>query len=291
MPRSACLSRTSRPRTTSPSGPSAFLRRSSSLTLAAAAAVALSLAASPALARTKKKTDEPAPAAAEPAKPTGPVAPPADSLGRVHFGPEGEGQGKVTVKSTNGEKVQVFLEGRYFGDTPITIWSVPKGDYIVEGTFPDGQQKSRPVNVSEGDEATVDLAAGKIETPGTAKGGFMGGEISPNRLRLAKGLLIGGGVFLAAGAVFGILKIMKENDYKNAPNDQATLDSIANDGKRDALLANIGFVTGGLLIIGAGVAALPMFMKSNPEKAPTMAFVVAPGTTAHSGSAIFTLRF
>jgi hypothetical protein len=275
-----------------PSGPSAFLRRCSSLSPALVAAVALSLAASPALARTKKKTEDTTPAAAaEPAKPTGPVAPPADSLGRVHFGPEGESQGKVTVKSAGGEKVQVFLEGRYFGDTPVTIWSVPKGDYIVEGTFPDGRQVSRPVNVSEGEEANVDLAAGKIETPGAAKGGFMSGEIAPNRLKLAKGLLIGGGVLLTAGVVFGILELKKESDYKSAPNDQATLDNIANDGKRFALLANIGYVTGGLLIIGAGVAALPMFLKPNPEKAPTMAFAVVPGATSHSGSATFTLRF
>ena len=105
----------------------------------------------------KLKMDPTAPETAEPA---GPVPPEADADGHVNYGnPQAEGLGRVTVKSISGDKIQVYLEGRYFGDAPITIYSVPKGDYIVEGTFVwSGKQVSQPVSVSENEEATVELA-------------------------------------------------------------------------------------------------------------------------------------
>src|SRR5204863_2192912 len=96
------------------------------------------------------------PTVPETPEPTGPVPPEPDASGHVNFGnPQAEGIGRVTVTSPTGEKVQVYLEGRYFGDTPVTIYSVPKGDYIVEGTIPaSGKQLSKPVSVSENEEAT-----------------------------------------------------------------------------------------------------------------------------------------
>ena len=60
-------------------------------------------------------------------------APKTDSLGHVHFAsPNGEGLGRVVVNAPATDKVKVFLEGRLFGTAPLTIYSVPKGDYIVE---------------------------------------------------------------------------------------------------------------------------------------------------------------
>ena len=75
------------------------------------------------------------------------VAPIKDSLGRVHFAATSN-SGKVTVKAPAAEKIQVLLDGRYFGEAPVTIHSVPKGDYIVEGHFPEGKIVSKPLNVS-----------------------------------------------------------------------------------------------------------------------------------------------
>src|SRR5438876_6559274 len=150
MPDSYCRSRTSAPRITSRSGLKRSLRPSSSAILAA---LALSLAAAPAWA---KKGD------AE--KGSGLTAPEPDTMGRVHFGPPGaEGIGRVTVQAPASENIQVFLEGRYFGHAPMTIYSVPKGDYIAEGHYADGTQVSRPVSVSATAEATVDPAQGKTE--------------------------------------------------------------------------------------------------------------------------------
>jgi len=199
------------------------------------------------------------------------------------------------VKSTSGDKIQVYLEGRYFGDAPVTIYSVPKGDYIVEGTvIGSGKQLSRPVSVMENEEATVELGGEKLATPagggGGGGGGFMQGEISPQRLRIAKICLIAGGVALVGGIVFAVLENSEENNYeKTSPNDRPTLDSISSSGKRDALLADLGFTLAGVAVVGAVIAGYPMFTKSNAEKAPdastTTAFVapiLGHGTTGGS---------
>ncbi len=106
--------------------------------------VALSLlVAVPAFA--KKKAEDAPPAAAPAASESAPVdpklvPPTPDTFGRVHFGPSsGSDLGRVSVKAPPSDNVRVFLEGRFFGTAPITIYSVPKGDYILEGTFPDGK--------------------------------------------------------------------------------------------------------------------------------------------------------
>jgi hypothetical protein len=234
------------------------------------------------------------PTVPETAAPAGPVPPEADAAGHVNFGnPQAEGLGRVSVKSTSGDKIQVYLEGRYFGDAPITIYSVPKGDYIVEGTVVgSGKQLSRPVSVMENEEATVVLGGEKLATPaagggGGGGGGFMQGEISPQRLSIAKICLIAGGVALVGGIVFAVLENSEENNFaKTASNDRATQDSIASSGKRDALLADLGFALAGAAVVGAVFAGYPMFTKSNAEKAPdastTTAFVapiIGHGTT------------
>src|SRR5258706_13515932 len=140
----------------------------------------------------------------------GPVPPEADANGHVNFGnPQAAGLGRVTVKSVGGDQIQVYLEGRYFGDTPVTIYSVPKGDYIVEGTFvSNGKQVAKPVSVSENEEATVELtppkAAEAAATEGAAGSGFMSGEISPKRLLYAKILAGTAIVGLGVGITFAI---------------------------------------------------------------------------------------
>jgi len=237
-----------------------------------AAIVAWSTTADAKKAKPKLKMDptvEPTP------EPTGPVPPEADANGHVNFGnPQAEGIGRVSVKSETGDKIQVYLDGRYFGDTPVTIYSVPKGDYIVEGTIvSSGKQVTKPVSVSENEEATVDLGSSKPDTPVVSSGGgsftLGGGDISPRRLQVAKVCLIGGGVFLLGGVTFAILESSAESDYEKAsPFNTSNLDAIQARGKRYALLANLGFALAGVAVVGAAIAAYPMFVKSNAEKAP-----------------------
>ena len=80
----------------------------------------------------------------------------------MHFAsPNGEGLGRVVVTAPATDKVKVFLEGRLFGTAPLTIYSVPKGDYIVEAQYPNGKEVSKPVTVSENEETAVDLGGAK----------------------------------------------------------------------------------------------------------------------------------
>ena len=237
------------------------------------------------------------PAVPDTAVPAGPVPPEADAAGHVNYGnPQAEGLGRVTVKSKTGDKVQIYLEGRYFGDAPITIYSVPKGDYIVEGTIiGSGKQVSSPVSVSENEEATVELGGGKIETPAAAStgGGAMSGEISPQRLRLTKIALVAAGVGVVGAIAFGILEHGAESDYESAsPSNQANLDDISSRGKRYALLCDVGIALAGVGLVGAVIAGYPMFSHSNAEKPPeaTTAFV-APMLGRGTSGAAFSMRF
>jgi hypothetical protein len=239
------------------------------------------LTASAALAKNKDKDKDSEPAL---------TAPEPDSMGRVHFGPAtGEGLGRVTVKAPASEGVRVFLDGRYFGRAPLTIYSVPKGDYIVEGQYADGKSQSRPVSVSENEEQTVELTGAKPEgAGGGAKQGMFSGEISPQRLMVTKVLLVTGAAALVFGVTFGILEMNEESNYNNAKT-QAERDSITPTGKRDAALANVGYIVAGASLIGAAIAGYPLVVKPTTEKpmALTVFPVAAPGLT---GGAL-SLRF
>jgi hypothetical protein len=224
-------------------------------------------------------------------------APKTDSLGHVHFAsPNGEGLGRVVVNAPAAAKIKVFLEGRFFGTAPVTIFSVPKGDYILEATYPDGKQDSKPVSVSENEETAVQLGPKAAAAPGSAP--FSTGEMTPNRSLWMKGLLIGSAAALVFGVTFGILEIKAENDYQStSPNDQTRLDSLQTTGQRDATLADVGYVVAAVAAIGAGICALPLILGpstgSSEKPASTTALSVVPmvgvggGTT---GGALF-LRF
>jgi hypothetical protein len=229
----------------------------------------------------------------------GPVPPEADANGHVHFGnPQAEGLGRVTVKSKTGDKLQVYLEGRYFGDAPITIYSVPRGDYIVEGTIvSSGKQVSSPVSVSENEEATVELgpkigSEEPVASTSASGGGMFSGEISPNRLTLTKVFLGAAAVGVVGAVVFGILENGKENSYEKA-SSQAQADSIGNTGRTYAMMTNIGIALAGVGLVGAVIAGYPMFHKTTAEKAPdaTPTAFVAPmlgnGTTGAAASIRF----
>jgi hypothetical protein len=240
------------------------------------------------------------PSVPETPEPTGPVPPEADAAGHVNFGnPQAEGIGRVTVTSSNGDKIQVYLEGRYFGDTPVTIYSVPKGDYIVEGTIPSsGKQLSKPVSVSENEEATVELGSGKAPDAtaeaGAASGGsdFWSGEMTPNR-KLATYISVGvAGVGIIGAVAFAILEAGAESDYERAPaGNQANVDNIASRGRTYAALTDVGLVLAGVGIAGAIVFGYPLVVKPKAEKnnAPTamVAPIVAPGVAG----AGFSMRF
>lgn len=232
------------------------------------------------------KKKEAAPAA--PAVPAGPIAPEPDAMGHVHFGPQsGEGLGRVTVRAAPSDRVQVWLEGRYFGDAPITIYSVPKGDYILEGKYPDGREVSKPLSIGENEESVVDLSGGKPMAGGSSGSKLFGGEIAPKRLMLTKVFLGAAAASLVVGVVFGILELNAQSDYEKTPSgNQAQLDSITTRGQRDALIANIGYFGAGAFLIGAAIAGYPMVIKQNPEKTQTTAFTFSPvighGTTGGS---------
>ena len=229
-------------------------------------------------------------------------APKTDSLGHVHFAsPNGEGLGRVVVNAPATDKVKVFLEGRLFGTAPLTIYSVPKGDYIVEAQYPNGKEASKPVTVSENEETAVDLGGAKtakVEGGGDSGSVFGSGEMTPGRKNLMYGFLAGAVVGIAVGTTFGILDIQAENDYKNTPaGSQSELDAIAQRGQRDANIADVGWVVTAVGLVGAGICALPLIFGGSSEKAPAapsgtpQAFMFTPVASPAMTGGAFSMRF
>ncbi len=227
-------------------------------------------------------------------------APKTDSLGHVHFSsPNGEGLGRVVVNAPAAEKVKVFLEGRLFGTAPVTIYSVPKGDYIVEASYPNGKQVSKPVTVSENEETAVDLNGPKAAKEGGESGSsFSMGDMTSGRKNLMYGFLIGAAVGVVVGTTFGILDLQAENDYQNTPpTNQPELDSIQQRGQRDAKFADVGWVLTAVGLVGAGICALPLILGGS-EKAPAggpagtpAAFLLTPVAGPGMTGGAFSMRF
>jgi hypothetical protein len=186
--------------------------------------------------------------------------------------------------------MQVSFDGRPIGVAPLTITDIPKGDYIVEGTAADGKQVSRPVTIDEGTEATVDLGAGTIatatpEVPVTDEG-------HPRLLMTAKVMLGVSAAALVVGAVFGVLELKQHSDYESAAMPtQAKLDDMARAGQRDALIANVGFVTCGVTLIAAGALALPSFLRSEHPEQPTTTAFISTGGARGGAMAGLSMRF
>jgi hypothetical protein len=246
--------------------------------------------AAPALPTARPSAPAPAPTPAAAPAPAAPGAPPAAASPgaptKVSFGPAAPGTGSVTV---TGNGMQVSFDGRPMGTTPLTITDVPHGDYVVEGTGADGKQVSRPVTIDEGAQATVDLGAGTIVTAEPTAG--LVDEGHPKLLMASKVMLGVSAAAFLAGAVFGVLELKQHSDYESAPANQATLDSMAHSGQRDALIANVSFAACGATLIAAGALALPSYLhKDQPAEQPlTTAFV---STGAHGTTmAGFTMRF
>ncbi|HMF41519.1 MAG TPA: PEGA domain-containing protein [Polyangia bacterium] len=270
------------------------------------------LSARPALAKRKKSaepaqaTDEAAPGekSETPAAPAAQVgdtekpktildtsqeAPKTDSLGHVHFGsPNAEGLGRVAVKAAPESKIKIFLEGRYFGTAPLTIYSVPKGDYIVEAAYPNGKQISKPVSVGENEETAIDLLGPAAANAASSGPGMFDAEMTPGRMTLTKVALVVAAVGVVAAVTFGILELKTESDYEKALNQQQK-DDLENKGNRYALLTNLGIVTAAVGLVGAGIAGYPLVLRPS-EKSKT-AFIFTPAPTATGGGATMTVRF
>jgi hypothetical protein len=214
-------------------------------------------------------------------------APKTDSLGHVHFGsPNGEGLGRVAVKAAPEQKIKVFLEGRYFGTAPLTIYSVPKGDYIVEATFPTGKQVSKPVTVGENEETAVDLGgAATLTSDGGSQ--MFNAEMTPTRLLWTKGFLIGAAVGVVGAIAFGILELNAESNYNKA-GTQTEQDSIAKTGKNYALLTNISIAVAAVGGIGAAITGYPLVFSSSEKKT---ALILTPAVGPAFNGGVATLRF
>jgi len=240
------------------------------------------------------KDEKPAEQAGDTEKPktildTSQDAPKTDSLGHVHFGsPNAEGLGRVAVKAPPESKIKIFLEGRYFGTAPLTIYSVPKGDYIVEAVYSNGKQVSRPVTVGENEETAMDLGGAQALRAASGPGMFEA-DMTPTRMTVTKVGLVVAAVGAVAAIGCGIMVLKTESDYEKALG-QPEKDSLEQTGNRWALFTNIslGLVAGGL--IAAGIAGYPLVLRSSEK--PKTAFIFTPTTTPHGGAGgALTVRF
>jgi hypothetical protein len=269
---------------------------------------AVLLPAPAAFAKKKKKSDdEPAVQATDEAAPaksadqvgdtekpktildTSQDAPKTDSLGHVHFAsPTAQGIGRVAVKAAPEQKIKIFLEGRYFGTAPLTIYSVPKGDYIVEAVYANGKQVSKPVTVNENEETAFDLGGASAAKRDSGPGMF-DAEMTPARMTWTKVGLITAGVGAVAAITFGILVLKTESDYEKATG-QTERDDLQNKGDQYALLTNVGIVVAAAGLVTAGIAGYPLVLRPGEKTTKAAIYFTPTGGPGMAGAAA-TLRF
>ena len=191
------------------------------------------------------------------------------------------------MKAAPEQKIKIFLEGRYFGTAPLTIYSVPKGDYIVEAVYSNGKQVSRPVSVGENEETAVDLG-GAAALRAASGPGMFDAEMTPTRMTITKVSLVVAAVGVVAAVTFGILELKAESDYDKEVNPMA-MDDIAKKGRNYAILTNVGIVTAAVGLVAAGIAGYPLVLKPS-EKAKT-AFIFTPAATPQGAGGALTVRF
>jgi hypothetical protein len=241
----------------------------------------------------KPKNEKPSDQVGDTEKPktildTSQEAPKTDSLGHVHFAsPNAEGLGRVAVKADPVSKIKIFLEGRYFGTAPLTIYSVPKGDYIVEAVYSNGKQVSRPVSVGENEETAVDLG-GAAALRAASGPGMFDAEMTPTRMTITKVSLVVAAVGVVAAVTFGILELKAESDYDKEVNPMA-MDDIAKKGRTYAILTNVGIVTAAVGLVAAGIAGYPLVLKPSEKK--STAFIFTPAATPQGAGGALTIRF
>ena len=240
-----------------------------------------------------EKAEKPAEQAGDTEKPktildTSQDAPKTDSLGHIHFGsPNAEGLGRVAVKAAPESKIKIFLEGRYFGTAPLTIYSVPKGDYIVEAVYSNGKQVSRPVTVGENEETAVDLGGAAALRAASGPGMFEA-EMTPGRMTVTKVGLVVAAVGAVAALGCGIMVLKTESDYEKAVSQMAK-DDLEKTGNRWALFTNLGLGLVGAGLIVAGIAGYPLVLR--PSEKPKTAFILTPTMTPAGAGGALTVRF
>jgi hypothetical protein len=240
-----------------------------------------------------EKSEKPAEQAGDTEKPktildTSQEAPKTDSLGHIHFAsPNTEGLGRVAVKAAPESKIKIFLEGRYFGTAPLTIYSVPKGDYIVEAVYANGKQVSRPVSVGENEETAVDLGGAQALRQASGPGMFEA-EMTPTRMTVTKVGLVVAVVGAVAALGCGIMVLKTESDYEKTML-QSEKDELEKSGNRWALFTNLGLGLVGAGLIVAGIAGYPLVLRPSEKK--TTALMLLPTATPHGAGGALTVRF
>lgn len=231
------------------------------------------------------------------------AAPKPDREGRVSFGGKA-GRGKIIVKGAAKEKIQVFLEGRYFGIAPQTINKVPPGDYVVEAIFPDGKTVTRPVSVLGEEEAVVQIGAAD-ETIATKADPGLNNEQAEKRWQLAKVIFFSSLGVAVVGAALGGWEYSIQQKYNDkvdmagsnpTVDQQQEIDDLETQGKRLALATNACILVAAVGAITAAVIGYPAYRarkagRPESESPVNLSFMVAPGRTLGSGFAGLSLQF
>lgn len=232
------------------------------------------------------------------------AAPKPDREGRVSFGGKA-GRGRIVVKASAKEKIQVFLEGRYFGIAPQTINKVPPGDYVVEAIFPDGKTVTRPVSVLGEEEAVVQIGAAD-ETIATKADPGLNNEQAEKRWQLAKVIFFSSLGVAVVGAALGGWEYSIQQKYNDKVDmagsnptveQQQEIDDLETQGKRLALATNTCILVAAVGAITAAVIGYPAYRArkagrpESPESPVNLSFMLAPGRTLGSATAGLVLQF
>jgi hypothetical protein len=196
--------------------------------------------------------------------------------------------GALTVR-TRGDAsgAAITIAGRIVpADRLVKPIVVAPGTVEVVGTTQDGRRIARTVTVAAGASQEVEMDFSSPETAGAAPAATSTaappatpdrGEPSSGRIPLVPFVLIAGGVAaagLGVGIIFGLQANSTYDEQEGLPVAERDEDRI-DEGKRQQLIANVGFIAGGAAAaIGGALLAIELTQSSKSQSsakaAPTL---------------------
>lgn len=163
--------------------------------------------------------------------------------------------------------LEVEIDGEFFGYTPVLAQGLAPGTYVVSINDENWVAYSSTVDVVSGSETEVIARMAALNATDIT---------DPNRGRRNAGtaLMATSGAVIAGGAVLGILASNAASDYRDNPEDPDR-GTYRDTAKRNALMADIAFGTGGALFV---TGALLRWVNAGPSDDVDSDLLVRPTT-------------
>ncbi len=199
--------------------------------------------------------------------------------------------GVVSV-TTTPVGASVFVDGSDSGQVTPTDLKLAPGDHTISVQLPPYETVQQTITVDFASRKTLDLTLAAPATPTTEPGLKTTTPVTDYPVTTSNGRSLSPGFWVAAGATvagaavwttFGVMALDKHTKYNEKPSR-----SLYDDGKRDALIADISL---GVTLAAAVTAGVFYFTSKSGDEPPEHGVVIVPSVSRDSAGLVGHVRF